>query len=70
MVRITTRALKTGVQTRFYPISTKGFHTFFPKNFGQAYYTYILLYLENALSIQFFKFKICTVSVVVCYSKC
>ena len=37
MVKITTRALKIGVQSRFYPISTVGFRTFFPENFGQAY---------------------------------
>ena len=39
MVKITTRALKIGVQSRFYPISTVGFRTFFPENFGQAYYS-------------------------------
>ena len=35
MVKITTRALKIGVQSRFNPISTVGFRTFFPENFGQ-----------------------------------
>ena len=40
MVKITTRALKIGVQSRFYPISTVGFCTFFPENFGQPYYIY------------------------------
>ena len=39
MVKITTRALKIGVQSRFYPISTLGFRTFFSENFGLAYYT-------------------------------
>ena len=39
MVKITTRALKIGMQSRFYPISTMGFRTFSPENFGQAYYT-------------------------------
>ena len=38
MVKITIRALKIGVQLRFYQISTEGFRTFFPENFGQAYY--------------------------------
>ena len=37
MVKITTRALKIGVQSRLYPISIVGFRTFFPENFGQAY---------------------------------
>ena len=37
MVKITSRALKIGVQSRFYPISTVGFRTFCPENFGQAY---------------------------------
>ena len=37
MVKIAPRALKIGVQSRFYPISTVGFRTFFPENFGQAY---------------------------------
>ena len=35
-VKIASRALKIGVQSRFYPISTVGFRTFFPENFGQA----------------------------------
>ena len=39
VVKITTRALKIGVQSRFYPISTVGFRTFFLENFGQAYCT-------------------------------
>ena len=34
MVKITTRALKIGVQSRFYPM---GICTYFPENFGQAY---------------------------------
>ena len=38
MVKITTRALKIGVQSRLYPISTMGFRTFFTENFGQAYW--------------------------------
>ena len=33
VVEITTRALKIGVQSRFYPISTLGFRTFFPEKF-------------------------------------
>ena len=36
VVKITTRALKIGMQTRFDPISTVGCRTFFPENFGQA----------------------------------
>ena len=37
MVRNASRKLKFGVQSRFYPISTVGFRTFFPENFGQPY---------------------------------
>ena len=38
MVKITTsRALKIGVQSRFYPISTVGFSTFSSENLGLAY---------------------------------
>ena len=37
MIKITPRALKPGVQSHFHPISTVGFRTFFPENFGQAY---------------------------------
>ena len=37
VVKITTRVLKIGVQSHFHPISTVGFHTVFPENFGQAY---------------------------------
>ena len=51
MVKITTRALKIGVQSRFYPISTVRFCTFFPKKFGQAYYVYALMILFEATPI-------------------
>ena len=39
MVRNASRKLKIGVQSRFYPISTVGFRTFSPENFGQAHCT-------------------------------
>ena len=39
MVRNASRKLKFDVQSRFYPISTVGFRTFPPNNFGQAYYS-------------------------------
>ena len=41
VVKMAPRALKIGVQSRFYPISTVGFRTFFPENFGQAYSTVV-----------------------------
>ena len=37
MAKIAPRALKIGVQSHFHPISTVGFRTFSPENFGQAY---------------------------------
>ena len=40
MVKITTRALKIGVQSRFYPISTVGFCTFSRKFWAGLLYTY------------------------------
>ena len=39
MVRNASRKLKFGVQSHFYPISTVGFRTFSPENFGQAYWS-------------------------------
>ena len=55
MVKITTRALKIGVLSRFYPISTVGFRTFSPENFGQAYWSVHcfdahMIQVENSLA--------------------
>ena len=36
--KIALKALKIGVHTHFHPISTVGFCTFSPENFGQAYW--------------------------------
>ena len=35
VIKITTRAIKIGVQLRFYPISTVGFRTFSPENLAK-----------------------------------
>ena len=55
MVRNASRKLKFGVQSRFYPISTVGFRTFSPENFGQAYWPLaqklMTAYLSKSLEI-------------------
>ena len=69
MVRNASRKLKFGVQSRFYPISTVGFRTFFPENFGQAYCALLKDFLliippnENKGSIKFkyIQQKYCTI---------